>query len=73
MVEPSSVSWRGNRQMTMVPSWQGIAAQHGIQQPMIPGPEWGRPLLVQSAALIQVCYYKKQKNSVLQFLLFFEK
>jgi hypothetical protein len=54
MVEPSSVSWAGNRQMAMVPSWQGITAQHSIQQPMIPGQEWGRPLLVQSAALIQV-------------------
>ncbi|KAL1110272.1 hypothetical protein AAG570_008349, partial [Ranatra chinensis] len=53
MVEPNSVSWAGNRQMAMVPSWQGIAAQHSIQQPMIPGQEWGRPLLVQSAALIQ--------------------
>ncbi|XP_014249376.1 homeodomain-interacting protein kinase 2 isoform X2 [Cimex lectularius] len=50
MVEPS---WAGNRQMAMVPSWQGIATQHSIQQPMLPGQEWGRPLLVQSAALIQ--------------------
>lgn len=53
MVEPSSVSWASNRQMAMVPSWQGIAAQHSIQQPMLPPQEWGRPLLVQSAALIQ--------------------
>lgn len=52
MVEPS---WPTNRQMTMVPSWQGITAQHSIQQQMIPGQDWGRPLLVQSAALIQVC------------------
>ncbi|KAF6216142.1 hypothetical protein GE061_000481 [Apolygus lucorum] len=50
MVEPS---WPTNRQMTMVPSWQGITAQHSIQQQMIPGQDWGRPLLVQSAALIQ--------------------
>lgn len=51
MVEPS---WASNRQMTMVPSWQGITAQHSIQQPMLTGQDWGRPLLVQSAALIQV-------------------
>ncbi|XP_073999472.1 homeodomain-interacting protein kinase 2-like isoform X2 [Rhodnius prolixus] len=50
MVEPS---WASNRQMTMVPSWQGITAQHSIQQPMLTGQDWGRPLLVQSAALIQ--------------------
>lgn len=63
MVEPSGrqmlavqTSWpTSSRQMTtIVPSWQSIPAQHAtIQQPLSDLTEWGRPLLVDSSALIQ--------------------
>ena len=63
MVEPSGrqmlavqTSWpTSSRQMAaIVPSWQGIPAQHAtIQQPLSELTEWGRPLLMDSSALIQ--------------------
>ncbi|XP_065206382.1 homeodomain-interacting protein kinase 2 isoform X3 [Planococcus citri] len=63
MVEPSGrqmlavqTSWpTSSRQMTaIVPSWQGIPTQHAtIQQPLSELTDWGRPLLVDSSALIQ--------------------
>ncbi|XKL61288.1 hypothetical protein PGB90_008345 [Kerria lacca] len=63
MVEPSGrqmlavqTSWpTSSRQMAaIVPSWQGIPTQHAtIQQPLSELTEWGRPLLVDSSALIQ--------------------
>lgn len=49
-------SWPTNRQqMAIVPSWQQIPPQHAaIQQPLLPeAAEWGRPLLVDSATILQ--------------------
>lgn len=64
MVEPSGrqmlavqTSWpTSSRQMAaIVPSWQSIPTQHAtIQQPLSDLTDWGRPLLVDSSALIQV-------------------
>lgn len=64
MVEPSGrqmlavqTTWpTSSRQMAaIVPSWQSIPTQHAtIQQPLSELTEWGRPLLVDSSALIQV-------------------
>lgn len=64
MVEPSArqilpvqtSTWPTNRQMAIVPSWQGIPPQHAaIQQPLLSDAgDWGRPLLVDSSTLIQV-------------------
>ncbi len=64
MVEPSGrqmlavqTSWpTSSRQMAaIVPSWQSIPTQHAtIQQPLPDLTDWGRPLLVDSSALIQV-------------------
>lgn len=40
--------------MAIVPSWQQIPAQHtAIQQPLLSDAEWGRPLLVDSSAILQ--------------------
>lgn len=50
-------SWPTNRQMAIVPSWQQIPPQHAaaaIQQPLLSdAAEWGRPLLVDSSAILQ--------------------
>lgn len=48
-------TWPGSRQqMAIVPSWQQIPPQHAtIQQPLLPETEWGRPLLVDSSAILQ--------------------
>ncbi|KAF5294896.1 hypothetical protein FQR65_LT10694 [Abscondita terminalis] len=48
-------SWPANRQMAIVPSWQQIPPQHAsIQQPIISDTaDWGRPLLVDSSAILQ--------------------
>ncbi|KAG5883969.1 hypothetical protein JTB14_004176 [Gonioctena quinquepunctata] len=48
-------SWPTNRQqMAIVPSWQQIPPQHAaIQQPLLSEAEWGRPLLVDSSAILQ--------------------
>ncbi|GJQ65433.1 hipk [Trypoxylus dichotomus] len=47
-------SWPANRQMAIVPSWQQIPTQHAaIQQPLLSEAEWGRPLLVDSSAILQ--------------------
>ncbi|XP_022903261.1 homeodomain-interacting protein kinase 2 isoform X2 [Onthophagus taurus] len=48
-------SWPANRQMAIVPSWQQIPAQHAaIQQPLLSDTaDWGRPLLVDSSAILQ--------------------
>lgn len=48
-------SWPGNRpQMAIVPSWQQIPPQHTtIQQPLLSEAEWGRPLIVDSSAILQ--------------------
>lgn len=48
-------SWPTNRQMAIVPSWQQIPAQHAaIQQPLLSeAADWGRPLLVDSSAILQ--------------------
>lgn len=52
-------SWPGNRQMALVPSWQQIPPQHAaatIQQPaalLSDAADWGRPLLVDSSAILQ--------------------
>ncbi|XP_018328725.1 homeodomain-interacting protein kinase 2 isoform X2 [Agrilus planipennis] len=49
-------SWPTNRQMAIVPSWQQIPPQHAatIQQPLLSdAPEWGRPLIVDSTAILQ--------------------
>lgn len=66
MVEPSGrqmlltnavqTSWpTTNRQMAIVPSWQQLPPQHAaIQQPLLSDAgEWGRPLIVDSAAILQ--------------------
>lgn len=41
--------------MAIVPSWQQIPAQHAaIQQPLLSeAADWGRPLLVDSSAILQ--------------------
>lgn len=40
--------------MAIVPSWQQIPPQHAaIQQPLLSEAEWGRPLLVDSSAILQ--------------------
>ncbi|CAL8116038.1 unnamed protein product [Orchesella dallaii] len=68
LVTGVQTSWSGGRQVAVIPSsWQAAAAAaaqhthghhphgHGLQQPLIPDTtDWGRPLLVDSAALIQV-------------------
>lgn len=48
-------SWPTNRQqMAIVPSWQQLPPQHAaIQQPILSEAEWGRPLLVDSSAILQ--------------------
>ncbi|XP_050297644.1 homeodomain-interacting protein kinase 2 isoform X4 [Anthonomus grandis grandis] len=48
-------SWPANRQqMAIVPSWQQLPPQHAaIQQPILSEAEWGRPLLVDSSAILQ--------------------
>ncbi|CAH0561369.1 unnamed protein product [Brassicogethes aeneus] len=48
-------SWPTNRQqMAIVPSWQQIPTQHAaMQQPLLSEAEWGRPLLVDSSAILQ--------------------
>ncbi|XP_018563810.1 homeodomain-interacting protein kinase 2 isoform X3 [Anoplophora glabripennis] len=48
-------SWPTNRQqMAIVPSWQQLPPQHAaIQQPLLSEAEWGRPLLVDSSAILQ--------------------
>nr|XP_023030165.1 homeodomain-interacting protein kinase 2-like isoform X3 [Leptinotarsa decemlineata] len=48
-------SWPTSRQqMAIVPSWQQIPPQHAaIQQPLLSEAEWGRPLLVDSSAILQ--------------------
>ncbi|KAF5284534.1 hypothetical protein FQA39_LY17007 [Lamprigera yunnana] len=48
-------SWPANRQMAIVPSWQQIPPQHAsIQQPILSdAADWGRPLLVDSSAILQ--------------------
>lgn len=48
-------SWPTNRQMAIVPSWQQIPTQHAaIQQPLLSeATDWGRPLLVDSSAILQ--------------------
>ncbi|KAJ8949716.1 hypothetical protein NQ318_013585 [Aromia moschata] len=48
-------SWPTNRQqMAIVPSWQQLPPQHAaIQQPLLSEAEWGRPLLVESSAILQ--------------------
>ncbi|XP_017767875.1 PREDICTED: homeodomain-interacting protein kinase 2 isoform X2 [Nicrophorus vespilloides] len=48
-------SWPTNRQMAIVPSWQQIPSQHAtIQQPILSdATDWGRPLLVDSSAILQ--------------------
>ncbi|KAK4887738.1 hypothetical protein RN001_004009 [Aquatica leii] len=47
-------SWPANRQMAIVPSWQQIPPQHAsIQQPILSDADWGRPLLVDSSAILQ--------------------
>ncbi|XP_076252678.1 homeodomain interacting protein kinase isoform X11 [Rhynchophorus ferrugineus] len=48
-------SWPTNRQqMAIVPSWQQLPPQHAaIQQPLISEADWGRPLLVDSSAILQ--------------------
>ncbi|CAH1174185.1 unnamed protein product [Phaedon cochleariae] len=47
-------SWPTTRQqMALVPSWQQLPPQHAaIQQPLI-SEDWGRPLLVDSSAILQ--------------------
>lgn len=41
--------------MAIVPSWQQLPPQHAaIQQPLLSEAEWGRPLLVDSSAILQV-------------------
>lgn len=81
MVEPSGrqmlavqTSWpTSSRQMAaIVPSWQGIPTQHAtIQQPLSELTEWGRPLLVDSSALIQVCNVTS-KQLCLSFLCYLQ-
>lgn len=40
--------------MAIVPSWQQLPPQHAtIQQPLLSEAEWGRPLLVDSSAILQ--------------------
>lgn len=47
-------SWPTNRQMAIVPSWQQIPPQHAaIQQPILSETDWGRPLIVDSSAILQ--------------------
>lgn len=47
-------SWPTNRQMAIVPSWQQIPPQHAaIQQPLLSETDWGRPLIVDSSAILQ--------------------
>lgn len=47
-------SWPTNRQqMAIVPSWQQIPQHAAIQQPLLSEAEWGRPLLVDSSAILQ--------------------
>ncbi|KAJ8984613.1 hypothetical protein NQ317_006075 [Molorchus minor] len=48
-------SWPTNRQqMAIVPSWQQLPPQHAaIQQPLLSEAEWGRPLIVDSSAILQ--------------------
>ncbi|XP_046395391.1 homeodomain-interacting protein kinase 2 isoform X2 [Ischnura elegans] len=49
-------SWPANRQMAIVPpSWQQMPPQHAaIQQPLLSdASEWGRPLIVDSGAILQ--------------------
>ncbi|CAG9864718.1 unnamed protein product [Phyllotreta striolata] len=48
-------SWPTNRQqMAIVPSWQQLPPQHAtIQQPLLSETDWGRPLLVDSSAILQ--------------------
>ncbi|XP_071442211.1 homeodomain-interacting protein kinase 2 isoform X2 [Hetaerina americana] len=49
-------SWPTNRQMAIVPpSWQQLPPQHAaIQQPLLSDAgEWGRPLIVDSGAILQ--------------------
>ncbi|GLV35353.1 Homeodomain interacting protein kinase [Carabus blaptoides fortunei] len=65
MVEPNGrqmlltnavqTSWPTNRQMAIVPSWQQLPPQHAaIQQPLLSDAgEWGRPLIVDSSAILQ--------------------
>lgn len=57
LVTGVQTSWAGGRQVAVIPStWPGPhppAPQ--LQQPLIPeSAEWGRPLLVDSAAIIQM-------------------
>lgn len=51
-------SWPGgSRQMAaIVPSWQQLPPQHAaIQQPLLSDAgDWGRPLIVDSSAILQV-------------------
>lgn len=49
-------SWPANRQMAIVPSWQQLSAHQGaIQQPLLSDAgDWGRGLIVDSSALLQV-------------------
>ena len=51
-------AWPNNRQMTLVPSWQQLPAQHSaavaaLRQPLLQAEtsEWGRPLLVDSSTV----------------------
>lgn len=39
--------------MAIVPSWQQIPQHAAIQQPLLSEAEWGRPLLVDSSAILQ--------------------
>lgn len=41
----------------IVPSWQQLPPQHAtIQQPLLSDAgDWGRPLIVDSSAILQVC------------------
>lgn len=65
-------SWPGgSRQMAaIVPSWQQLPPQHAaIQQPLLSDAgDWGRPLIVDSSAILQVVLVNK-----LIFVLFRKK
>lgn len=56
-------SWPGgSRQMAaIVPSWQQLPPQHAaIQQPLLSDAgDWGRPLIVDSSAILQVVLVNK--------------
>lgn len=49
-------TWPANRQIALAPSWQQLSAHQGaIQQPLLSETgDWGRSLIVDSSALLQV-------------------